>query len=311
MSAGTYFKQLRQAKMVTLAELAEDTGLNQGFISRFERDLANISVTNFDALLQGLNISIEEFTLGQREARLQTTVPPAEKGLARFRSQVPFMADFFQTDQLTSAEATKPFLKRAETQYRRKPTRKNHFVWLFYRVIMTTVTQPVDQTALRQDSLPVVQYLQQVDNWGQYECYLFEAFTPALVDDTMLRLLRIGLKRSNQLEYSAAFAGLGYELLVAVLTSLLARQAHAAAHQVLQMMQNKNGLTADQAIMTNFFAGWVTLAAGDTSAGAAQCRNAIANYTQLGLTAKAQDLDDTLHQLLVDPQAIMIIMHYG
>lgn len=311
MLAGAYFKQLRQAKMVTLAELAEDTGLNQGFISRFERDLANISVTNFAALLQGLNISIEEFTLGQRESQLQTTVPPAEQGLARFRSQVPFMADFFQTDQLTSAEATKPFLERAEARYRRKPTRKNHFVWLFYRVIMTTLTQPVDQAALQQDSLPVVQYLQQVDNWGQYECYLFEAFTPALADETMMRLLRIGLKRSKQLEYSATFAGLGYELLVAVLTSLLARQAHTAAHQVLQMMQKKTELTADQVIMTNFFAGWVALAAGDQSTGEDQCRQAIATYTQLGLLAKAAELDHTLQQLLADPQTIMIIMHYG
>ena len=55
---GAQLKAARLAARKTMAEVAEQTGLTKGFVSKLERDLANVSVASLIRLCEALDISV-------------------------------------------------------------------------------------------------------------------------------------------------------------------------------------------------------------------------------------------------------------
>lgn len=305
---GPYFRELRQSKNVTLAELAADTGLTEGFISRFERGQSDITVSKFTALLNALNVAIEEFLLGMREAAMDPKTLE-DYPLARMQANIPFMAFFFDISSVTEGEELNRHISSAETAYRRKPMRKNHFIWLFYQTMNATLQKPIDNKTLARAQAPITHYLQQVDNWGVYECYLFIAFTPALAPEMMVRLLRIGLKRSRVLKRSPSFEQIDLQLAVAALTSLMARDEMDAAVQVMKMMNSLEKRNANQVFAISFFKGWVQIKLGKRKTGIAACEHVIQQFSELGLSQWANDFNDILSSLKANPPTNPIFLY--
>ena len=300
MSNGAYFRQLRQSKQVTLTELAVDTGLTPGFISRFERGQADISVTNFTALLTALNVSVAEFMLGQQ-------APAA--GVARLRSELPFIAPFYQTVTASAPSDLAALLTAAEATYRARPTRKNHFVWLFYQGMTATVSEPPDVATMTHTGNVMARYLFQVEDWGAYECQLFQLFTPVLPPEQMMRLLKTGLKKSRQLAASPVFADMALALLVATLTSLMSMDHLDLAQDTYRLMQDWPPRNASQALAVEFFGGWLAMRRGQP-AGAAQCEAVVREFQRLGLVAAARDFAHTLQTLRENPTQSRVLMNF-
>lgn len=305
---GPYFRELRQSKNVTLAELAADTGLTEGFISRFERGQSDITVSRFTALLNALNVAIEEFLLGMREA----TMDPDEREdypLVRARKMMPFMAPYLAISEVKDDSQIQSYIASAEAAYRAKPTRKNHFIWLFYQSMNAILQKPIDNDGLVRIQAPIMHYLQQVDNWGVYECYLFIAFTPALAPAMTVQLLRIGLKRSRFLKHSPSFEQIDLQLSVAALTSLMARAEMTAAVQVMKMMNGLERRNANRVIATGFFNGWVQIKLGKRDAGIATCEHAVQQCSDLGLTEWANRFNEILNSLKKTPPTDTIFLY--
>src|SRR5579859_6987103 len=55
---GAQLKAARLAARMTMAEVAEQAGLTKGFVSKLERDLANVSVASLIRLCDALGISV-------------------------------------------------------------------------------------------------------------------------------------------------------------------------------------------------------------------------------------------------------------
>ncbi|MFD1393857.1 helix-turn-helix domain-containing protein [Lacticaseibacillus jixianensis] len=306
---GPYFRELRQSKDVTLAQLAADTGLTEGFISRFERGQSDITVSRFTALLEALNVAIEEFLLGMRHS---TTDSEEEEdySLVRVRKMMPSMAPYFAISEVVKdASQVKSYIDAAEAAYRAKPTRKNHFIWLFYQSMNAILQKPIDNASLARIQAPIMHYLQQVDNWGVYECYLFIAFTPALAPVMTVQLLRIGLKRSRFLKHSPSFEQIDLQLAVAALTSLMARDEMTAAVQVMKMMNGLDRSSANRVIATGFFNGWLQIKLGKRDAGIATCEHAIQQCSDLGLTEWANRFNEILNSLKTTPPTDTIFLY--
>jgi transcriptional regulator with XRE-family HTH domain len=83
---GAQLKAARLAARKTMAEVAEQSGLTKGFVSKLERDLANVSVASLIRLCEALDISVGslfEASIGKvvrRDAR-----PPINFGGSRVK----------------------------------------------------------------------------------------------------------------------------------------------------------------------------------------------------------------------------------
>ncbi len=55
---GAQLKAARLAARKSMAEVAEQAGLTKGFVSKLERDLANVSVASLIRLCEALDISV-------------------------------------------------------------------------------------------------------------------------------------------------------------------------------------------------------------------------------------------------------------
>ena len=59
-------KRLREARGYTQIDLARRTGLPNGYISKIERELMNVSLANLDALAAGLDCSLTDLFMPVR-----------------------------------------------------------------------------------------------------------------------------------------------------------------------------------------------------------------------------------------------------
>src|ERR1700730_17246189 len=55
---GAQLRAARLAARMTMAEVAEQAGLTKGFVSKLERDLANVSVASLIRLCEALDVSV-------------------------------------------------------------------------------------------------------------------------------------------------------------------------------------------------------------------------------------------------------------
>lgn len=308
MNEGSLFRQLRQDKLVTMEQLSIDTGLSQGFISKFERNQSDISISNFRLLLMALNVSEEEFWIGLRNLEISNSLKSDDLNIARIRAEVPFMAPFFQVYSLSNSKDVLPYLKKAQETFRKFPTRKNRFVYLFYQSIKALLEEPIDTTTLHESQLPIVHYLQQVDEWGLYECFLFELFTTAIDPNLMLPLLKIGLRKSRSLAQNASFSGMSFQILMSAFTSLLARKKFDLAQEVYAFFLQEPPVNASEVIMKDFLGGWLLIMKEQTSKGAKKCQIAIQSFKSLDMVKTANDLQDILNQLLKDKDQMMVLL---
>jgi transcriptional regulator with XRE-family HTH domain len=78
---GAQLKAARQAARMTMAEVAEQSGLTKGFVSKLERDLANVSVASLIRLCEALGVSVGSlFQPSKGEVVRRGAYPPINFG---------------------------------------------------------------------------------------------------------------------------------------------------------------------------------------------------------------------------------------
>jgi transcriptional regulator with XRE-family HTH domain len=78
---GAQLKTARLAARMTMAELAEQSGLTKGFVSKLERDLANVSVASLIRICEALDISVGSlFEASKGEVVRRDARPPINFG---------------------------------------------------------------------------------------------------------------------------------------------------------------------------------------------------------------------------------------
>jgi transcriptional regulator with XRE-family HTH domain len=83
---GPQLRAARLAARMTMAEVAEKSGLTKGFVSKIERDLANVSVASLMRLCEALGISVGTlFRADRGEVVRKGAYPPINFGGSRMR----------------------------------------------------------------------------------------------------------------------------------------------------------------------------------------------------------------------------------
>ena len=83
---GPQLRAARLAARMTMAEVAEKSGLTKGFVSKIERDLANVSVASLMRLCEALGISVGTlFRADRGEVVRSGAYPPINFGGSRMR----------------------------------------------------------------------------------------------------------------------------------------------------------------------------------------------------------------------------------
>jgi transcriptional regulator with XRE-family HTH domain len=83
---GPQLRAARLAARMTMAEVAEKSGLTKGFVSKVERDLANVSVASLMRLCEALGISVGTlFRADRGEVVRRGSYPPINFGGTRMR----------------------------------------------------------------------------------------------------------------------------------------------------------------------------------------------------------------------------------
>ncbi|MGO9500297.1 MAG: helix-turn-helix domain-containing protein [Streptosporangiaceae bacterium] len=78
---GAQLKAARQAARMTMAKVAEQSGLTKGFVSKLERDLANVSVASLIRLCEALGVSVGSlFQPSKGEVVRRGAYPPINFG---------------------------------------------------------------------------------------------------------------------------------------------------------------------------------------------------------------------------------------
>jgi len=81
---GTQLKAARLAARKTMAEVAEQSGLTKGFVSKLERDLTNVSVASLIRLCEALDVSVGSlFEASRGELVRRGAYPPINFGGSR------------------------------------------------------------------------------------------------------------------------------------------------------------------------------------------------------------------------------------
>jgi transcriptional regulator with XRE-family HTH domain len=83
---GAQLKAARLAARKTIAEVAEQSGLTKGFVSKLERDLANVSVASLIRLCEALDVSVGSlFQASKGEVVRRGAYPPINFGGSRVK----------------------------------------------------------------------------------------------------------------------------------------------------------------------------------------------------------------------------------
>src|SRR5580704_956633 len=83
---GAQLRAARLAARKSMAEVAEQSGLTKGFVSKLERDLANVSVASLIRLCDALEISVGSlFQASRGEVVRRGAYPPINFGGSRMR----------------------------------------------------------------------------------------------------------------------------------------------------------------------------------------------------------------------------------
>ncbi|MCI1893878.1 MAG: helix-turn-helix domain-containing protein [Lactobacillus sp.] len=305
---GQIYRQLRQSKGITLDAVAAETGLTSSFISRFERGKSTVSLPNFEALLTAINLAHPEFWYHAQHADLPVGLSADAAKMVLVQRQLPFLAPFLKQTDYSSENVTELTQARDEAlaAYRAVSTRNRHFSYLFYQGLLTLVEHP-DQPVPNRWSLPVTQYLQQVDSWGVYEVQLFKLFMPMMPTPVNLQLLRMAVKLTKQLQATPVYETMLFDLLFGDFSAQLAAHELTAAKQILTLLDEAT-LNNLEPLVRRFAHGWLAIVAGRRAEGHATCQAAIDLMQAVEQPAMAQLWQKRLQYFLADEKNTMVFI---
>lgn len=240
---GATVRMIRQNKGLTLAEVADDE-VTASFLSKFERGAAEMSVAKFLHVLTRIFTTPEEFFYIQ--AGTESAAGLANAG---YHHRDEMLAQVFgDSINLDSPAKRRTALKdldqrcqTAEAAYRTAPGLVSMLHWRVQQILRVLVINLVQEkpiagvTGTGEYSAEALQYLYNVNDWGEFELYLFTLFSFDMRQGDERRLFRVALKRSKKY---ASFTGaplLRFDIVHNQLFLEMNRREYAAAGETLPL----------------------------------------------------------------------------
>lgn len=254
---GKIVQKMRTSKNITLKEAAGEA-LSVSQLSRFENNKTMIPVGNFFDVLENLNVTIEEFEYVHQEKETNQ----AEEIL-------------FQIEEYNNKKDLEE-LRNLITEIKQKnPTPYSWEQFLIYFIKCILAIYEEEKTQAYQ---PVLDYLMQVENWGEMELKLYALFGFAFDVETTHFLMRTALKRSQQYLQIPSTSGLLYAILTNSFSTFLTYDRLDYAEESIQLFDEyyaENALLLSPHIDFMFNKGLLAFRKNDLKTAKKYCENAI------------------------------------
>lgn len=218
MMYGKTMKKIRRSKNMTLKE-ATGESLSTSQLSRFENEKSIIPVDLFYDVLKNLNTSTEEFNYVKNQEE--------SNDIFKWLNQIEKYTNDERLDELRG-------LKKEIEKTRPSIYSWPQFIIYFIESVLATYEER-DSTA----KLPVLDYLMQVEDWGEMELRLYVMFGFILDIETTYILMKTALKRSKKYQEIPASAKILHTILSNNFSTFLAYNHLDYAEEVIELFETE------------------------------------------------------------------------
>lgn len=215
---GETIKKIRKSKNMTLKEAAGEA-LSVSQLSRFENGHSMITIDLFYEILTNLNTSTDEFNY--------IMSLDDNKKLNDYFSRIEEYANSLRYDRL------KDLIDEI------KAVNPAPYSWDQFLIYFIESVIALDKTGEKEISPAVLDYLMQVEVWGEMELRIYALFGFALDVETTHFLMRIALKRSKQYLKIPSNTKLLYIILSNNFSSFLAFDRIDYARETLELFETE------------------------------------------------------------------------
>lgn len=184
---GETIQEIRKSKNMTLKEAAGDS-LSVSQLSRFENGKSMIPVDLFYEVLDNLNTTSEEFAFIHQ--------PEQNTAIAQIFEKIERFNNSNQLDKLRDLR------DEVQAMNPRVYSWEQFLIYFIESILEAHELRDQDQENFERQSFkaqqPVLDYLMQVENWGEMELRLYALFGFILDIETTHFLMRTALKKSKQ-----------------------------------------------------------------------------------------------------------------
>ncbi|HAT55690.1 MAG TPA: hypothetical protein DCW31_10740 [Lactobacillus sp.] len=291
-SLGQTFRELRKSKGLTLKEVADDQ-ISVAVISKFENGASMLGLDRFLHLLNQINATTSEFFYWQTDRyAVKPSVVFGHSGHGA--PGIKLLEPFYEIIELVNQAESKTARAKAVEQYQQRiqkathehPTQMNRQILAYANSSVDLLHYNLDQAS--HDILPVVHYLESVDQWGEFELFLL-IFSLTFVDtDDLTRLFKRAMRRADWYQWLAEERYLRYNLCFDAFSVLVGKQHYDEARLVLEQMDtlvhSKSDSDMQFAVQALFMHGWLDIVTGAKEKGKQQCENALSVYRILNVS---------------------------
>lgn len=256
MNYGEAIKNIRKSKGMTLKEACKET-ISLSQLSRFEKGKSSMRVDDFHQVLKHLNTTPAEFHFLQGD--------PEEK---RWYELVVEIDRFTNSENMEQLQNIRHSLEKDASLYN----------WEYFLIIFIE-----NMMALRKNESPkpdlVLNYLMQVEDWGEFELRVFIMFSFAFDVETTHYLMHTALKKSKTYLSLPQDMNLLSNLLNNTFSTFLYYDHLAYAEETLHLFENNYAETTTLIrphLEWMFNKGLLAFKNGDNENGEKYCEQAIA-----------------------------------
>lgn len=215
---GETIKKIRKSKNMTLKE-ATGEALSISQLSRFENGLSIITIDLFYEILTNLNTSTDEFNY----------IMSLEEDK--------HLSDYF--DRIEEYTNSQQYDRLHDLIDEIKATNPSPYSWEQFLIYFIQSLIALDQAHKKEISPAILDYLMQVEVWGEMELRVYALFGFALDVETTHFLMRTALKRSKQYLKVPSTAKLLYIILSNNFSSFLAFNRIDYAKETLELFDKE------------------------------------------------------------------------
>ncbi|OFI46301.1 hypothetical protein BG262_04605 [Floricoccus penangensis] len=179
---GIFFREIRKARKLTLKDIS-DQNITAAQLSKFERGISNLTFDRLFSVIDSLNMSIEEFAYAMNGYELNN--------FQSFIMEIENAYDRKDEFHLLKMKEQLFLVENATTDDRIKRVLVESHLWKLNWFLKT------DYKVNRQDAKYVADYLMSIDEWTNYEVYLFNEIIYFISIDTVNVLAREMIFRNS------------------------------------------------------------------------------------------------------------------
>lgn len=308
---GELVRAVRLSKGLTLAEIADEK-ISAAALSKFENGKADLTLTKFVHLLERLWITPEEMIYRYFEnmptetfnfngypslGNLLTRWMPFDRGVT-FSDQP---EDQAQTDQ-----AFQQYISLARQRAEQSTDRIVQLALDFWQMMQQfTIDLTQGHFGLPQPQYvnPVLRYLNQLDDWTEFDLFLFTGFSIGMTDQQSLALFKLVLSRGQKYFHFRSEQDLLFRLIENQFNLMMGHQNYELAEYYLSTFHEnlEKANNASNHITYLFDRGWFNLRAGNPIDGERDCQQVLTVARFLDLSDLEADFKWRLHFFQTHP----------